>query len=470
VTLKFTYAETMGNFSRVGMLALLLVGLARAEAADAALAAELEARLTRAIEEELRETQAPGAAVAILRDGELVYLRAFGVRSIEEKTPVTPDTLFRLGSTTKMLTALVTLDAAAQGRVGLETPIRTYVKDLHPALGKLTPRQLLTHTAGLREAAASVQSLDDSGLGQMVRGWKGDYLFAPPGDVFSYSGPGYWLAGHMLERVYGKPYAEVMREQLFQRLQMDHSTLRPLEALTRDFSQGHAEADGALKVVRPMAENTAMYPAGSVFSSARELARLASVVLNSGMAGDRRVFAEQSLREFFTASVPLPGAEDARYGFGLVSYPLGGTPIFEHGGVRRGYGSHIRFLPERRGAIILLTNRNGVTLRKSLGHISQAVFGLPEEPEQKASAAPLTASEAERYTGTYVHADLARFTVSWDGQQLVLKTSSEQPLERLRQDTFRTRDGQELAFVLKPGQPRAQYLHMDLLTAIRSPK
>jgi CubicO group peptidase (beta-lactamase class C family) len=460
----------MGNFSKLGMLGLLLVGLARAEAADAALPAELEARITRTIEEELRETQAPGAAVAILRDGELVYLRAFGVRSIEEKTPVTPDTLFRLGSTTKMLTALVTLDAAAQGRVGLETPIRTYVKDLHPALGKLTPRQLLTHTAGLREAAPSLQSLDDSGLGQMVRGWKGDYLFAPPGDVFSYSGPGYWLAGHMLERVYGKPYAEVMREQLFQRLEMDRSTLRPLEALTRDSSQGHEEANGALKVVRPMAENTAMYPAGSVFSSARELAQLASVVLNGGMAGDRKVFAEQSLREFFTASVPLPGAEDARYGFGLVSYPLGGTPIFEHGGVRRGYGSHIRFLPERRGAIILLTNKNGVTLRKSLGHISQAVFGLPEKPEEKASAAPLTASEAERYTGTYVHADLARFTVSWDGQQLVLKTDSEQPLENMRQDTFRTKDGQELAFVVKPGQARARYLHMDLLTAIRSGK
>jgi CubicO group peptidase (beta-lactamase class C family) len=80
-------------------LVLLLVALPRAEAAEAALAKELEASITRAIEEELRETQAPGAAVAILREGRLVYLRAFGVRSREETTPVTPDTLFRLGST-----------------------------------------------------------------------------------------------------------------------------------------------------------------------------------------------------------------------------------------------------------------------------------------------------------------------------------------------------------------------------------
>ncbi|HYH97515.1 serine hydrolase domain-containing protein, partial [Hyalangium sp.] len=454
----------------VSALVLLLVALARAEAADAALEKELEASITRAIEDELREAQVPGAAVAILRDGDQVYLRAFGVRSLEEATPVTPDTLFRLGSTTKMMTALVALDAAAQGRLGLETPVRTYVKDLHPALGKLTPKLLLTHSAGLREASPSVQSRDDSGLGEMVRGWKGDYLFAPPGDVFSYSGPSYWLAGLTLERVYGKPYAEVMRERLFQPLEMARSTLRPLEALTWDCSQGHEEAGGALKVVRPMAENTAMYPAGSAFSSARELVKFTGVMLNGGMADTRRVFSEQTVRQFFTSIVPLPGEAEARYGFGLVSYPVGGTPVFEHGGVRRGYGSHIRFLPERRGAIILLTNKNGVTLRKSLGHISQAVFGLPDEPERKAEAAPLTASEAERYTGTYVHADLVRFTVSWDGQQLVLKTDSAQPLERMRQDTFRTKEGQELAFVFKPGQTRARYLHMDMLTAIRPSK
>jgi CubicO group peptidase (beta-lactamase class C family) len=150
-------------------------------------------------------------------------------------------------------------------------------------------------------------------LDRMVRGWKGDYLFAPPGDIFSYSGPGYWLAGLVLERVHGKPYADVMREQLFQPLGMERSTLRPIEALTYDFSQGHEAAGEALKVVRPMAENTAMY-----------------------------------------------------------------------------------------------------------------------------------------------------------GTRLVLKTDTEQPLERTGPSTFRTRDGQELAFAFKPGPPRAKYLHMDLLSAIRS--
>ncbi|NMO17171.1 beta-lactamase family protein [Pyxidicoccus fallax] len=461
----------MRHAASSGVLVLLLTTLSAGPTlARAPLSPEQEAAILRTVQDELRESGAPGAAVAVVRNGETVFLRAFGQRSSEERIPVTPDTLFRLGSTTKMLTALAALDAASKGRLGLDVPVRTYVKDLHPALGKVTLRQLLSHTAGMREASPSVQSKDDSALADMVRGWKGDYLFAPPGDVFSYSGPGYWLAGLVLERVHGRPYADTMREQLFQPLGLERGTLRPLEALTFDVSQGHEDSGGVLKVVRPMAENTAMYPAGSAFSSARELARLTTILVRGGLDGERRVLPEAVVREFFTAHVPLPGAgpEEARYGFGLVRMRIGGTEVFEHGGVRRGYGSHIRFLPEQQGAIILLTNKNGVTLRDSLAHISRTVFGLPEQPEPPPDAPPLTAAEAERYTGTYTHADLARFAVSWDGTRLVLTTDAARPLQRVRQDGFRTEDGQELVFVFKPGQPKARYLHMDLLTAVRS--
>jgi CubicO group peptidase (beta-lactamase class C family) len=266
-------------------LIALAVLLTSALASASPLPPEVKARITRSVQEELKADAIPGAAVAVVKDGEVVFLEAFGVRSLEERTPVTPDTLFRLGSTTKMLTALVALESAAKGRLSLDAPVGRYAKGLNPALGRVTLRQLLSHTAGMREASPSVESRDDEALGRMVRGWKADYLFAPPGDVFSYSGPGYWLSGYVLESVHGKPYAELMRTQLFLPLGMARSTLRPLEALTYDFAQGHEEAQGKLGVVRPMAENTAMYPAGSVFSSARELARLATVLLTAVRTG-----------------------------------------------------------------------------------------------------------------------------------------------------------------------------------------
>lgn len=436
---------------------LALVLWASLTLVQGALAPELEAEITAAIENELRETGAPGGAVAIVREGEVVYLRAFGRTSAEEDgVPVTPDTLFRLGSTTKMMTALVALDDAAGGRLDLDVPVRTYVKDLHPAIGKVTLRQLLTHSAGIAEGKPSVEFRDDAALEKMVLGWGKEMLFAPPGDVFSYTSPGYWLAGYVLERIHGKPYADVMRDQLFTPLGMVRSTLRPLEAITRPLAQGHEGEGTDLKVVRPMAENTAQYPAGSVFSTARELAAFAVALL------DGRV------RQFFTADVPLPGGEGARYGFGLVSYPLAGTPVFEHGGVRRGYGSHIRFFPEKRGAIVLLTNRNGITLGKARESITASVFGLSEAPPPEKVLPALNAAEARRYTGTYTHKDLARATVLWEGGRLVLKAEAERPLTRARGDTFRTAEGEEVTFVFRPGEERARYLHRDLLTSVRT--
>lgn len=450
-------------------LSLLILALLSGPVPASPLPPGAEAQMTQAVEAELRREGIPGAAVAVLKDGELVYLRAFGVRSLEERTPVTPDTLFRLGSTTKMLTSLVALDAAAKGKLGLDAPVGQVAKGVNPALGKLTLRQLLSHTAGMREASASVESRDDEALGRMVRSWKADYLFAPPGDVFSYSGPGYWLAGYVLEGIYGAAYPELMRTQLFTPMGMTRSTLRPLEALTWDFAQGHEPGkDGALGVVRPMAENTAMYPAGSVFSSAKELAQLAKVLLAGGRNGERQVLSAQAVKDLFSAHVLLPGDGSARYGFGLVQLKVGGLTAYEHGGVRRGYGSHIRFLPEQRGAVILLTNSNGQTLRRSLDVITRAAWGLPEEPETTPPALPLTAAEAQRFTGTYAHKELVSLAVRWDGSRLLVKSEEEQPLERVGDGVFRTKEGSEYAFIARPGEKRARYLNADMLTLVRA--
>jgi len=116
-----------------------------------------------------------------------------------------------------------------------------------------------------------------------------------------------------------------------------------------------------------------------------------------------------------------------------------------------------------------MTNRNGVTLRKSLEHITTAVFGLTESPPPETGAAPLTATEAPRYAGTYVHRVLVRYVVRWDGARLLVASGdeAEQPLARARGETFRTPDEQELTFVFKPGEQKARYLHRDLLTCVR---
>jgi hypothetical protein len=93
---------------------------------------------------------------------------------------------------------------------------------------------------------------------------------------------------------------------------------------------------------------------------------------------------------------------------------------------------------------------------------------LPGPPSPEAGAPPVTEKEARRYTGTYTHQDLVRYAVTWDGRQLVLMTDAARPLTRARGETIRTSEGEELTFVFKPGEEKACYLHMDLLSAIRT--
>ncbi|HEX6622876.1 MAG TPA: serine hydrolase domain-containing protein, partial [Pyrinomonadaceae bacterium] len=176
--------------------------------------------LEKVVLDELRETKTPGAAIAIVNGGRVVYAKGFGVRDVETNTPVTADTLFRLGSTTKMFTGAAAVVLAEQGKIRLDAPVGDYAKGLPPKLSRVTAHQLLSNAAGVADFSPPSVSHDDAVLAAMVRGWKDDALFGEPGKVYSYSSPGFWLAGYVIEEAGGKPYADMMEELLFKPLGM----------------------------------------------------------------------------------------------------------------------------------------------------------------------------------------------------------------------------------------------------------
>lgn len=191
------------------------------------------------IRAELKATRTPGAAVAVIAGGRVVYMRGFGAASVETKAPVTASTLFRLGSTTKMMTGAGLVVLAEKGKIRLDAPIGDVASGLSPKLARLTAHQLLSNSAGVADFAAPVVSHDDGALASMIRGWKDDVLFGEPGRVYSYSSPGFWLAGYVLEQAGGKPYADVMDEWVFAPAGMTRTTLRPLVAMTHPLAVGH---------------------------------------------------------------------------------------------------------------------------------------------------------------------------------------------------------------------------------------
>jgi CubicO group peptidase (beta-lactamase class C family) len=372
-----------------------------------ALAASAEVRqpdpalIEHAAMEELQATNTPGAAVAVVLGDHVIFSHGYGVASVETGAPITPDMLFRLGSTTKMFTASAVVGLALEGKIDLNGPVSRYISGLDPVIGQLTANQLLSHTSGLHDEAPMFGSHDETALGIGIHTWKANFLFAPPGRVYSYSNPGYWLAGYLAETVSGKPYADVIAERIFGPLGMTRSTLRPTMAMTFPMAQGHEIRDGKPVVIRPVADNASGWPAGSIFSSALELSRFVIAFMNDGRADDRQVLPPKLIAIMSSPHAEIPGGDD-HYGYGLDLSTSRGVHWVQHGGSRAGYGSTIRMAPEQKFAVIIVANRSGSGMPKLADAIVDSMLALDGKPAEPAIHT-LDAGEIHRCAGNYIN-------------------------------------------------------------------
>ena len=153
---------------------------------------------------ELARTGTPGASVAVVVGGRIAYAKGFGVADVERGDPVTTETLFRVGSVTKMFTGALLAHLAEAGRIDLQAPISRYVPELAgKRVGTVTAHQLLTHTAGWLDNAVPYGRMGEGALGEVMTE-VGDTLFiTEPGRVLSYSNPGYSMLGFVAERAGG---------------------------------------------------------------------------------------------------------------------------------------------------------------------------------------------------------------------------------------------------------------------------
>ena len=460
------------RISRTPLSLLLILLLTQAAKPNPAAARQEQvdfSQLDKVVLAELQERNTPGAAVAIIQGDRVVYAKGYGVASVETGAPVTPDMLFRLGSTTKMLTAAALVTLAAREKIKLDAPIGGYVKGLSPRLAEATAHHLLSNTSGMKDFAAPIISNDEDALGRSIRTWKDDVFFTEPGKINSYSSPGFWLSGLVVEEVGGKPYADMMDELIFKPVGMRRTTLRPLAAMTHPMAAGHSvEGNSKPTVMRPLFNNTAMWPAGSIFSSVNDLSRFVIAMMNGGRIEGKQVLDPLVVSKLPAPHVLLPGETDAHYGYGLLRFNQRGVRVVMHGGFSRGYGSMIQMAPEHRFAVIVVTNRSGETLNKTRTKALELALPLKAEQEARPSTAPqMSRAEMANYVGVYSH-DPQVWDVSIKDDKLVLKQDgAETVLTKIGEHKFSLgASGGELVFV--PGDDgKMKYLFDGLYAAIR---
>ena len=398
--------------------------------------------LEQTIADELKATHTPGAALGIVRGDRLIYAKGFGTANVESGAPVTPDMLFRLGSTTKMFTAAALVQLANAGKLDLKQSIGKYARGLNPKLAQVNSHQLLTHTSGLSDGATMFGKHDDEALGETVRALKDSDFFTAPGRIISYANPGYWVAGYVIEQVSGKAYADQLAESLFKPLGMQRTTLRPTLAMTYPLAQGHEGAPA--KIIRPAADNAGNWPAGSIFSSVNDLSRWVIALLNEGKLDGQQVLAPGLLTQLAAPHAAVPGSE-MHYGYGLMSGSERGVKLIQHSGSRSGYGSQITLAPEQRTAVILLLNRTGGSLPKTVEKALELL--LPPQPKSAPpTKQPLTEAEIDRCVGKFGQATSDIELLKRDGQLWLAQGTRSLPVSKLGAGRY---------VAGEPGQPPA---------------
>lgn len=450
---------------------LLLASSLQAQSAAPAWAAKVDSLM----EAELQRTKTPGAQVAVALDGKVVYTKGYGVADVETGRPVSTQTLFRIGSVTKMVTGAIAGELAAEGKLDLSAPISRYVTELgDKKVGRVTTHQLLTHTAGWIDNAIPYGRMGEGALGEVMSEVSDTLFFTEPGRIISYSNPGYSMAGYVIERASGQRFGKNADERILRRFGMPHASFRPLDAMTRDFSQGHVgQPVNAGTIVRPFTENTAQWAAGFLMASAQDMARFAIAVMDDGMLDGTRVLQQSTVKGLTTGDPAIPGDEQgARYAHGLVSSQTrNGHRVWQHGGAINGFDALVTMFPDQRLAVVLLDNRSGLLTTELIPLVAREAAGidLPKPPEPPAER-DATPAERRALVGKFA---MGRNQIQFLEQNdtLYFQQGMLRLPAKLRGDDRLVIEppgaGKQTMLLVKDANGRVQFLHVGLRAVAR---
>jgi CubicO group peptidase (beta-lactamase class C family) len=299
----------------------------------------------------------PGAAVLVLRDGEPLVRRGYGLADLEAGTPVTPDTNFRLASVSKQFTAAAIVLLAQDGKLSLDDPVRKWLPSLPDVAEPITLRHLLTHSAGLVDYEdlmapdasdhGALEQIHDIDVLHLLE--RESRLYFAPGTGYRYSNGGYALLALVVGNASGRDFATFLRERIFQPLGMSHTVAYENGISTvANRAYGHSLADG--KWVRTDQSSTsAVLGDGGIYASIDDLARWDAALY------DDRLLSDASRADAFDLHTPIHDEADVDgYGYG---WRIHGEVLW-HSGETMGFRNVIVRWPKRHFTVVVLTNRN----------------------------------------------------------------------------------------------------------------
>ncbi len=332
-----------------------LCGIPRAGAQSAeppALSQELKAKIDAAANQVLASTKVPSASIAIVKDGRIAYLQAYGQARLSPALDATPQMQYSIGSISKQFTAAAVLMLAQEKKLSLDDPVAKYLPDLTRA-HEVTLRMLLSHTSGYQdywpEDYVMTSMMVPTTAQRILNEWGKKPLDFDPGTQWQYSNTNYVIAGRIVEQVSGMPLIDLLEKRIFLPLGMGNVYNSDASRLPATDPTGYERY--ALGPPRPSPQEGAgwMFAAGELAMPAHDLALWDISLINRSLLGS------SSYTDFFTP-VLLKGGASSGYGLGVFLGKRDGHAFIQHGGEVSGFVSENTVYPDDRAGIVVLTN------------------------------------------------------------------------------------------------------------------
>jgi CubicO group peptidase (beta-lactamase class C family) len=393
----------------------------------------------------------PGGAIGVVKNGELIFSKGYGMASLQHKVPFAPNTVADIGSVAKQFTSFAIALLLEEGQLSLDDEIHDYFPDLPDYGHKVTIRHLVHHISGLREIYSAFA----------LRGWSGGgirqedvqhllmrqkELNFKPGDQYLYCNTSYALLGSIIEKITGMSFEAFFRKKVFGPLGMDHTYIMDElgEIFPHTADSYRPTSDGFAEVY----DNSSMYGQGGFYSNIEDMSKWLANFQQP------KVGNETVMRQIQERGI-LNNGDTLKYAFGLNIDTYRGVKRIAHSGSSAGFRTMMTWLPEYELGIILQTNRTDGTRGGTMEKVVDILLGDKLAPKEKKEEvdependqtehAPLSYSETElkKFAGKYYSPEIETvYTLYYDEkkQELMLKMLRNSPTRlspRPEQDQF----------------------------------
>jgi CubicO group peptidase (beta-lactamase class C family) len=365
---------------------------------------ELQQRLDLLVEQLEQQRQAhhvPGMSIAVVKDDEVILTYGFGIASVEKETPVTPETIFAIGSSTKAFTSTLVGMLVDEGKMDWDDPVTEYLPyfqmnvDSDNESDEPTLRDVLSHRTGFTRMGLLIASGQIPREEALLDATKAE-PYAPFREKWYYSNVMYMSAGVAAGKADGTDWDTLVTERIFEPLGMNSTTTSVTQAENDSrLASGYLwDEDLQAYEYRPMRNVDNIGPSGAINSNVIDMAQWLRLQLNRGEYEGRRLISEENLSETWTTQIDI--TEDVGYGMGWVIREWEGQPVIEHGGNVHGFSAQVAMLPESDLGFVLLTNAHASSLPSQAINIVWNTL-LGEEPADDG-----VIEDYEPYIGEYI--------------------------------------------------------------------